>query len=125
MYEEQFKRTTKTFRVGFDAVSTWKKCRELLNLQKQCSLDWMLPGFRTTSLVTVDPSLMKKVTRILRDLKADSVAKRQSSVVDTMFHWVDLVHNSWKRKQKRGSRQFSQRSMQPLNERANSLSGDT
>lgn len=129
VYEEQFKRTTKTFRVGFDAVSTWKKCRELLNLQKQCSLDWMLPGFRTTSLVTVDPSLMKKVTRILRDLKADSLnggtdPKRQSSVVDTMFHWVDLVHNSWKRKQKRGSRQFSQRSMQPLNERANSLSGD-
>ena len=63
---------------------------------------------------------MGRVSRILKELK-DEEKKRQSSVVDTIFHWCDLVNNSWKRRQRRGSRQFSQRSMLPLNERANSF----
>ena len=128
-FDSQFRNTvstwstvsTKKFRLGFSAVSTWSKCREYLNLQKQCSLDWMLPAFRTTSLEGVDSVLMRKVSRLLHELKDEASGKRQSSVVDTIFHWCELVHNSWKRKQKRGSRQFSQRSLQPLSQRADSL----
>ena len=67
---------------------------------------------------------MRRVSKLINQLKEEE-KKRQSSVVDTIFHWCDIVNNSWQRRQKRGSRQFSQRSMQPLNERANSLTDST
>jgi len=53
-FEKQNKSTTKEYLLGFKAVSNWPKCRRLLNYQLRLSIDWLLPGFRTASLVQID-----------------------------------------------------------------------
>ena len=85
-FELQNTNTTKKFVLGFNSVSDWPKCRKLLNYQKRLSIDWLLPGFRSKSLVNIDGTVV--LTILVLTVLIKGVKSRRLTIKNSILSFL-------------------------------------